>query len=48
MYFQQFHSIAPAKDALSCNACHAGEGGRLDFVALGYTGEEIEDLKTER
>lgn len=48
MYFQQFHSIAPAKDALSCDACHTWEGGRLDFVALGYTGEEIEDLKTER
>ena len=23
MYFQQFHSIAPAKDALTCNECHS-------------------------
>ncbi len=44
MYFQQFHSIAPAKDALTCKDCHIKAGGRLDFKSLGYSPEEIEDL----
>jgi len=44
MYFQQFHSIAPAKDVLTCKDCHIKAGGRLDFKFLGYSSEEIEDL----
>jgi hypothetical protein len=30
-----FHEVSPAEDALSCNDCH-GQGGRMDFAALGY------------
>jgi hypothetical protein len=48
MYFQMFHSIAPAKDALTCNQCHTKSGGRLDFASLGYEPDEIEDLIEER
>ena len=48
MYFQMFHSIAPAKDALTCNQCHTKSGGRLDFASLGYESDEIEDLTEER
>lgn len=29
MYFSLFHSIAPAKEALTCNQCHTREGSRL-------------------
>jgi hypothetical protein len=48
MYFQQFHSIAPAKDALTCNDCHTKTDGRLDFASLGYSSEEIENLTAEQ
>ncbi len=44
MYFQQFHSIAPAKDALTCDNCHTKKGGALDFAALGYSPDEVEEL----
>lgn len=47
MYFQQFHSIAPADEALGCNDCHT-ENGRLDFPALGYSAAEAEDLGEAR
>ncbi len=47
IYFQQFHSIAPASEALACNDCHASSG-RMDFAALGYTPAEVEDLKQLR
>ncbi len=48
MYFSIYHNIAPAKDALTCNQCHTKSGGRLDFAALGYDSDEIEDLTEER
>jgi octaheme c-type cytochrome (tetrathionate reductase family) len=38
------HMVAPAENALKCKACHAAEGGRMDWVALGYDA----DPKTER
>ena len=44
MYFQQFHSIASAKNSLTCNDCHTQMGGRLDFASLGYSAEEIKNL----
>jgi methanogenesis multiheme c-type cytochrome len=44
LYFQQFHSIAPAQEALQCSDCHTTQGGRLDFRALGYSAEETETL----
>lgn len=47
MYFQQFHSIAPADEALGCNDCHAPDG-RLDFAALGYSEAEVADLTETR
>jgi len=47
-YFNIYHSIAPAKEALRCNACHTREGGRLDFTRLGYAAEKIESLTKER
>ena len=48
MYFSMYHNIAPAKEALSCNQCHTQKGGRLDFAALGYDPDEIEDLTENR
>ncbi|MCG6879542.1 MAG: hypothetical protein LJE96_10425 [Deltaproteobacteria bacterium] len=30
-----FHEVAPSGEALSCTECH-GNGGRMDFNALGY------------
>ena len=32
------HMVAPAGDALQCADCH-GEGGRMDWDALGYPGD---------
>ena len=48
MYFQQFHSIAPAKEALTCNECHTRQSGRMDYESLGYNPKEIEGLTEER
>ncbi len=36
MYWPITHMVAPAENALECNDCHTEEGGRLDFIALGY------------
>jgi hypothetical protein len=47
-YFNLYHSIAPAKDALTCNDCHTAEGGRLDFAQLGYDADQVEELQIER
>ncbi|OQY04999.1 MAG: hypothetical protein B6I22_08255 [Desulfobacteraceae bacterium 4572_123] len=47
-YFNLYHSIAPAADALKCNDCHTKNQGRLDFAALGYDVDEVEDLTMER
>jgi octaheme c-type cytochrome (tetrathionate reductase family) len=40
MYMSANHGVAPADQALSCDSCH--DGG-IDFKALGYTGDPIED-----
>jgi len=48
MYFSMLHSIAPAKEALTCNQCHTKEGGRLDFAALGYDPDDIDELTENR
>jgi hypothetical protein len=48
MYFQLVHSIAPAKEALNCKACHAAQGGRLNYAQLGYSPDEIKNLSEER
>lgn len=47
-YFQLVHSIAPAREALKCQACHTPKGGRLNYAQLGYSPEEIKDLQEER
>ena len=47
-YFNIYHSIAPAGEALRCNDCHTRAGGRLDFARLGYAPEQIEALTEER
>ena len=44
MYWPITHMVAPAEDALNCQDCHVAEGGRLDFIALGYTEEAAEGL----
>ena len=38
MYWKGNHMVAPKQQALKCNDCH-GKGGRLDWVALGYSGD---------
>jgi hypothetical protein len=48
LYFQLLHSIAPAKAALTCRACHTPKGGRLDYARLGYSPGEITGLTEER
>ncbi|RLD91454.1 MAG: hypothetical protein DRJ13_17460 [Bacteroidetes bacterium] len=47
-YFNMYHSIAPAKEALQCNDCHTATEGRLDFAQLGYSEAMIEELSEER
>jgi hypothetical protein len=47
-YFNIYHNIAPAKEALQCNDCHTAAGGRLDFALLGYDEDQIEGLSEER
>ncbi|MEN8173459.1 MAG: ammonia-forming cytochrome c nitrite reductase subunit c552 [Chloroflexota bacterium] len=44
MYWPITHMIAPADQALACDDCHIDEGGRLDFVALGYSEEDAHRL----
>lgn len=48
MYFQAFHSIARASEAVGCDRCHTDNNPLLDFTALGYTEEEAEDLAISR
>lgn len=40
MYWPLDHLVVPVEDALQCAACH-GEGGRLDWLALGYPGDPL-------
>ncbi len=43
MYWPTTHMVAPAKDALQCDACHTKDGspGRLDWEQLGYDGDPM-------
>jgi hypothetical protein len=36
------HGIS--REGLTCRDCHVPDGGRLDFVALGYDEDKIEEL----
>lgn len=38
MYWKVNHMVVPKAQALRCNDCH-GEGGRMDWRALGYAGD---------
>lgn len=40
MYWPQTHMVQPTENALQCTACH-GEGGRMDWAALGYPGDPL-------
>ena len=40
MYWRIDHMVAPADQALGCLDCH-GDNGRLDWAALGYTGDPM-------
>lgn len=40
MYWALTHMVVPAEQALQCSDCH-GEGGRLDWQALGYDGDPL-------
>jgi len=44
MYWPITHMVAPASEALVCKDCHTAEGGRLDFVALGYDEANVKRL----
>jgi octaheme c-type cytochrome (tetrathionate reductase family) len=41
MYWPLSHLVQPAEDALGCTDCH-GDGGRLDWQALGYAHDPIQ------
>ncbi len=41
MNFSVDHGTTSKTETLSCNACHANEGGILDWLALGYKGNPI-------
>jgi len=34
------HQVSPANEALDCTACHTRSGGRVDFMALGYSPDQ--------
>jgi octaheme c-type cytochrome (tetrathionate reductase family) len=47
MYWRLNHMIAPKTQALSCLDCH-GDQGRMDWKALGYKGDPIDNPKWHR
>ncbi|MBT8450206.1 MAG: tetrathionate reductase family octaheme c-type cytochrome, partial [Gammaproteobacteria bacterium] len=47
MYWPTTHMVAPKERALECRACH-GEGGRMDWLELGYPGDPIKWGDAER
>ncbi len=40
MFWPSTHMVATKDKALQCQACHS-EGGRMDWIALGYDGDPI-------
>jgi len=40
MYWPLSHMVQPAEQALQCSDCHS-TGGRMDWEALGYTGDPM-------
>ncbi len=47
MYLSLNHQVAPKSEALKCNTCHSSKGV-LDFKALGYSTDQIEQLAKNR
>ncbi len=41
MYMSLNHEVAPKEAALGCSDCHT-EDSRIDFVALGYSGDPVD------
>ncbi len=41
MYWPLSHMVTPADRALGCTDCH-GDGGRMDWRALGYDGDPMQ------
>lgn len=47
MFWPSTHMVATKDKALQCQACHS-EGGRMDWLALGYDGDPIKQGSTSR
>jgi octaheme c-type cytochrome (tetrathionate reductase family) len=43
-YWPITHMVAPATESLQCRECHNPDGGRIDFIALGYPEDRAEIL----
>ena len=41
MYWPINHMVAPKEKALKCNSCHGTKADRLDWKALGYSGDPM-------
>lgn len=41
MYWPINHMVAPKEEALKCASCHGAKGDRLDWKALGYSGDPL-------
>jgi octaheme c-type cytochrome (tetrathionate reductase family) len=48
MYWKINHMVVPADQSLTCNDCHATEGGRMDWQALGYAGDPMRERGISR
>ena len=47
MYWSINHMVSPKEDALGCLDCH-GDNGRMDWLALGYKGDPMDNPKFAR
>ena len=47
MYWRINHMVVPAEQALKCLDCH-GDGGRMDWQALGYKADPMRNRKAAR
>jgi hypothetical protein len=47
MYWRINHMVSPKEEALSCLDCH-DDSGRMDWKALGYKGDPMDNPKYSR
>jgi hypothetical protein len=47
MYWSINHMVSPKEEALGCLDCH-GDNGRMDWQALGYKGDPMDNPKFAR